>query len=205
MTITMLATRWSQLFPDADEAAVSSCFEELQQHYEESGRHYHTLEHIGDMLAAQQRYFPQATREQVLAIFLHDLVYDARRPDNEERSADLGHTMLTALGVSEVSAAKVTALIQCTKTHTASNAQEQEVCDLDLLSLGLPPSDYQENTKRIREEYAFATDEEWAQGRAEFIDRFLARPSIYATDQIKAAFEGDARRNLDHERSLLKY
>lgn len=203
MTFASLATRWAQLFPEADGDAVQSAFNQLQRDYEEAGRYYHTLEHVGQMLEAQERYFPHASREQVLAIFLHDIVYDARRPDNEERSADAGSTMIRSLGVSESVAAGVAALILCTKTHTASSEQESQLCDLDLISLGLSADEYQANTAAIRKEYRHASEAEWAQGRREFIDRFLARPQIYTTSEIRDEFESAARRNLDHERSLL--
>lgn len=203
MTIPALSRRWSQLFPETDQSVVQAAFHELQEHYEEEGRYYHTLDHIGQMLEAQERYFPRARREQILAIFLHDLIYDAERPDNEERSAEVGSAMIRPLNVPEASVAQVASLILCTKTHQATTAQEMELCDLDLYPLGIPAADYQANTTKVRKEYAFATDAQWAQGRTQFIDSFLARPFIYHNERVRADCEAAVRRNLAHERSLL--
>lgn len=203
MTIPALSRRWSQLFPGADQSAVQAAFHELQEHYEGEGRYYHTMDHIGQMLEAQECYFPWATREQILAIFLHDLIYNAERPDNEERSAEAGSAMIRSLGVQEASAAQVASLILCTKTHQATTTQEKELCDLDLYPLGIPAADYQANTAKVRMEYAFVTDAQWAQGRTQFIDSFLARPFIDHNERVRADCEAAVRRNLTHERSQL--
>ena len=62
---------------------------ELMRAYAAPGRHYHGLAHIEALLGlAQQHAAAIADRDAVeAAIRFHDAIYDARRKDNEERSA----------------------------------------------------------------------------------------------------------------------
>ena len=66
--------------------------------YAEPGRAYHNAAHVEDMLAAlhSRRVL---TPELALACWGHDLVYDARATDNEERSAVIFDDWLAAQGV----------------------------------------------------------------------------------------------------------
>jgi len=201
----LLMARWFALFPDASEDALLHSFNELRELYQQRGRFYHNFDHLGFMLTARQRFFPDATADVDKAIYGHDVVYEAHRHDNEERSAGAMGEIQRSLGDTEESITEVKRLIPLTQNHRVSvgDLSGQQLCDLDLLSLGLPAEEYQANTARIRKEYAFASDAEWAKGRKWFIDGFLAREAIYTTADIRAEFEAAARRNLAHERSLL--
>lgn len=202
----LLMARWFALFPAAGEDALLHSFNELRELYQQRGRFYHNFDHLDFMLAARQRFFPDARDDVDKAIYGHDVVYDAHRQDNEERSAGAMSEIQRSLGDTEASIIEVKRLIPITQGHRpkADDPSGQQLCDLDLLSLGLPAEEYQANTARIRQEYAFASDAEWAKGRKWFIDDFLAREAIYGTPDIRAEFEAAARRNLAHERSLLK-
>ena len=57
---------------------------DLTRRYAEPHRHYHTLEHVAGMLY-EGRAFP-LDDGQVLAVWFHDAVYDARRSDNRSRA-----------------------------------------------------------------------------------------------------------------------
>jgi predicted metal-dependent HD superfamily phosphohydrolase len=66
--------------------------EDLIAAYTAPGRHYHNLAHIEDCLALLARVDNLSEREHAIlteAIWWHDVVYDATRADNEERSAEL--------------------------------------------------------------------------------------------------------------------
>jgi len=65
--------------------------EQLIAAYTAPGRHYHNLAHIEDCLDALARVDLSSLEREILseAIWWHDVVYDATRPDNEELSAQL--------------------------------------------------------------------------------------------------------------------
>ena len=58
--------------------------------YDEPHRYYHNMDHIIGMLkmAKSEEYLDD---ELFLAIVFHDIVYDSRRNDNEERSSHMFH------------------------------------------------------------------------------------------------------------------
>lgn len=62
------------------EAITQRWLEQLHEPH----RHYHTLKHVKEML----RHYDGSSRELIAAIWLHDIIYDPRASDNEERSAD---------------------------------------------------------------------------------------------------------------------
>lgn len=79
----------------------------VQESYGAPTRHYHNLQHLHEMLAWLERAaavgalpspLPPAV---VLAVFFHDIVYDAQRHDNEEASALLAQRMLLEAGADE--------------------------------------------------------------------------------------------------------
>src|SRR5260370_33672763 len=72
-----------------DLALADLKFEEICKHYAEPGRFYHTLDHVQNVLEIVESLGshgrnPNAVK---LAGWLHDLIYDSRASDNEERSA----------------------------------------------------------------------------------------------------------------------
>ena len=92
--MTDLLTRWLRLLPGS-----AAAFADLAAHYGEPGRHYHTLDHIRAVLDRIDALWPDAPPALLLAAWLHDVVYDSRAADNEERSADYARAILPALGV----------------------------------------------------------------------------------------------------------
>lgn len=79
----------------------------VQESYGAPTRHYHNLQHLHEMLGWLERAAaagalpsPQPPAV-VLAVFFHDIVYDAQRHDNEEASALLAQRMLLEAGADE--------------------------------------------------------------------------------------------------------
>src|SRR5262245_19242521 len=73
----------------ASAAAAYAPFDALVAAYSEPARHYHNLEHLGEMFRVASRlatHADDATAVQ-LAIWFHDAIYDPRGKDNEARSA----------------------------------------------------------------------------------------------------------------------
>ena len=170
---------------------------DLTRRYTEAWRHYHTIEHVADMLQRGARL--ALSDEQILAIWYHDAVYVPDRPDNEEASAALAVEQLTRAGLADESIALVERIVLDTKTHEPSLVDSAAVIDLDLASLAAPWEGFCENRRRIRAEASFLDDAEFERRTEAFMQGMLARDRLFWTDWGRE-LEAAARRNL--ERSL---
>lgn len=139
----------------------------------EPHRHYHTLRHVQHMLA----HMPQdaATGELIAAIWLHDIVYDPRAADNEERSADQAEQDLAGSGLD---LSLVRDLIMVTKKHAPTSVPGLDLMsDLDLTILGEKPLRYKEYAAQIRLEYGHVPEADYRRGRAAILHH-LDRKSV---------------------------
>src|SRR5437773_1713312 len=100
MSRTMLAAavNWlwrSLLVPLVGESdAIDATFHDALRHYLEPGRHYHTIEHVHDVSSKVMTLADVGADDLTalnLAAILHDVIYDSRAKDNEERSAEYAH------------------------------------------------------------------------------------------------------------------
>ena len=171
----------------------SSTLIELTRRYCEPHRRYHGIQHIAAILAAARDL--ELSDAQVLAIWFHDAIYGPRSTSNERDSADLAERLLTRDGVDAATIDLVQRIVMDTVHHRPSCPESELVIDLDLSSLALPRRHYEANTVRIRAEYSHVTDEQFAQGRKQFIEGILARPRIYTT-VWGSQHEAPARTNL---------
>src|SRR5215467_12233913 len=73
--------------------------DELVRAYVAPERHYHNLAHIEDMLSLMRSCANTLSDLQSVeaAIWFHDAVYDTRRHDNEEKSAELAAERLAGV------------------------------------------------------------------------------------------------------------
>ena len=186
---------WVRLGARSDPAPVHAA---VLAHYAEPHRAYHTGEHIARTLGLLDGVRGRLRRpdEAELAVWLHDLVYDPRAADNEERSAEIGARWLAEGGVAPERAARLRALILATR-HAASPEEHDAryVVDADLSILGAPPHEFDRYEAQVRREYAFRSETEWREGRARLLRRFLAQPALFLTPEF-AGFEAPARANL---------
>src|SRR5882724_783363 len=92
--------------------------DELVRAYAAPERHYHNLTHIEAMLSLMRRFEDALSDPQSVeaAIWFHDAVYDTRRHDNEEKSADLAVDRLKQTTTGERSA-RIAAMIRATASH----------------------------------------------------------------------------------------
>lgn len=171
----------------------------LLARYEEPQRKYHTLQHLTECLAAFEtvQYLPVRAAEVEVALWFHDAIYEVKRSDNEEKSADWAKAELLAANAPPEIAARVHALIMATK-HTATPVEldEQVLVDIDLGVLGSSEARFSEYDRQIRAEYAFVPSLLFKQKRRDILLSFLGRPRIYSTSHFHAAYEAQARANL---------
>lgn len=181
-------------------------FSEVVERYLEPHRAYHSLEHVFECLRWFQmsRELAEHPPEVALALIYHDVVYDPRRVDNEERSAQMFRAHAHASGLPDSSIERVAALIEGTATHQARDADAALVNDIDLAVLGSSPRAFARYEERIRDEYAHVDELAFRAGREAVLRSFLESTSIYATPFFSKRLETQARRNLSRSLSALK-
>jgi predicted metal-dependent HD superfamily phosphohydrolase len=200
----MLENSWRSLVRRLGaEDAAEAVFEQLVRHYAVADRAYHNLGHVASVLQWIETLqgcaaCPDAVR---LAGWFHDVIYDPRLSDNEERSADYAGTALAELSVDPGLAKNVERLILLTKTHEVEphDRDGEVLLDADLAILGAPAAEYAEYARAIRQEYAWVPEDAYRSGRRAVLERFLQRPRLFHTPPLLATREATARSNLRAE------
>lgn len=181
--------------------------EMLELRWREPHRHYHGLRHLQECLArlAEVRALARDAEEVEAALWLHDAIYDARRDDNEARSAALARTMLEPKGVAPERIARIEGMILATR-HAApsADADTQLTCDIDLAILGADADRFDEYEREVRAEYAWVPMSIYRVKRGEILMRFLAAPRIYQTEHFHRLLNEAARDNLAHSLEVLR-
>lgn len=204
------------------EAQMKKWFATLQEHCWSSDRHYHTLKHVHSLLrvhhvdqvaAAAKRFNDTRTAVKIdAAIFFHDVIYDPKASDNEEKSAELWRKFSTEVKLLEPKEVEqVSAWILSTKKHGGhpSGLKESDpdlalFLDFDLSVLAAPEAEYKEYAAGIRAEYAHVPEEEYRKRRTEVLKGFLAAERLYLTEPFHRIFESKARGNITNEIQALE-
>jgi predicted metal-dependent HD superfamily phosphohydrolase len=170
-------------------------------------RRYHDLAHLAAVLGIVGRLAdaaddPAAVR---LAAWYHDVVYDPRRGDNEEVSAERARAGLRGL-VPVERVEEVVRLVLLTTGHDAApgDANGAVLCDADLAVLAGPPDAYAAYASAVREEYGHLTDAEFAAGRIAVLEHLLGLPTLFRLPAVAAEWTPRARANLTAELTLLR-
>jgi predicted metal-dependent HD superfamily phosphohydrolase len=198
---TLDQQRWLELWTrlGAQGSGVAT-FARLAAAYAESGRAYHTAEHIRDCLTELDltRDVAQHPDEVEAALWFHDAVYVPGASDNEEQSAGLARTTFLAGRVLQEVADRVAALVLATRHTTLPDlADEKLVCDIDLSILGRASDIFDEFERRIRREYAWVPEPVYRRERSAVLAGFLRRHTIFQTGSFRHRYELQARANLN--------
>ena len=173
-------------------------FGKIVQHYDEPHRRYHNQEHIAHCLA-EFRSAPKLTEnpaEVEMALWLHDVIYDPKRSDNEEKSVEFARALCRDAEAGDLFEDRVTQLILATKHYAApANQDARLVVDIDLAILGQSEERFWRYERQIREEYAFVPEDVFRAKRAEILEKFLEQQRIYGTDFFFSRYEERARQN----------
>jgi predicted metal-dependent HD superfamily phosphohydrolase len=177
-------------------------FASIVERYSCAGRVYHTLSHVKALITLDEELKAgEASDALMFAIWYHDIAYDTRRADNEEKSAELAGNALGRLGVPIGTINDVEKMILATKHHDAANLRSdgELFLDLDISILGAPPRLYKEYSSAIREEYEWVPWPIYRDGRSKILSGFVQRPSIFFTNRFNAKYENQARTNIEGE------
>jgi predicted metal-dependent HD superfamily phosphohydrolase len=179
---------------------------ELVRAYAAPDRHYHGLRHIEALLGLADACADAIADRDVVeaAIWFHDAIYDTRRHDNEDKSADLAAARLAGTAAPD-RIARIAAMIRATAGHHVPefvDAGAARDCalflDMDLEILGAPAAEFDAYERAVRCEYDWVAEPQWKLGRRAVLAGFLARPAIYAMARFRKSHEAAARRNLAH-------
>src|SRR5690606_10645286 len=179
---------------------------EINVAYSGPKRHHHNLQHLEFMF-----YEFDLVEDQVndkisfqLAIFYHDLVYNVKKKDNEEKSADLAFEQLLEMGYPAEKCNFVKSMIQATKRHEISANQDINLLlDIDMAVLGMDWVSYFKYTQHIRKEYKIYPEFIYRKGRREILNHFLEMDHLFKTKFYRDKFEEQARKNIAQELDLL--
>jgi len=166
-------------------------------------RAYHSFSHVEEVLG-HMAVVP-AWNDAVavsLAILFHDAVYEAGKPGNEARSAELARTLIARELPQHVARIeRVSELIMLTAQHgrLERHAVDEEAAlflDCDMAVLGSDAARYAEYERAIAEEYCALSPELFRAGRASFLRSLLAKPHIYLSPFFERRLDARARANL---------
>jgi predicted metal-dependent HD superfamily phosphohydrolase len=196
---------WAQLAGDSPTSRTE--WAAVVAAWSEPHRRYHDLRHLAAVLGlvgelAGAATDPDAVR---LAAWYHDVVYDPRRSDNEQVSAERARAGLRGL-VPEERVVEVVRLVLLTAGHDPApdDADGAVLCDADLAVLAGPPEAYATYASAVREEYGHLSDAEFTAGRTAVLEHLLALPALYRLPAVADEWTPRARANLAAELSLLR-
>jgi predicted metal-dependent HD superfamily phosphohydrolase len=195
-------TAWRALGVHAPDETL---LHDLVRRYAEPHRQYHTMQHLDECFAHFEllRDDAEQAAEIELALWFHDAIYDTRRDDNEERSAEWARSSALGAGSPPAAAERIRALILVTRHNALPQTLDERILvDVDLAILGADPSRFDEYETQVRAEYAWVPDDVFRRNRRSVLEAFARRPSIYSTARFASLFEAKARDNL--RRSIAK-
>ncbi|HIP50878.1 MAG TPA: hypothetical protein EYG94_02220 [Campylobacterales bacterium] len=180
-----------------DEALITVLWQEIEITHSQSTRYYHRLKHLEHIYKELETF--EITPLLEFAIFYHDIVYDAKRNDNERQSALVARERLEQLTVPQKLNEQVFQLIVETKIHNASSEENKLFLDADLSILGSKEKNYNKYIQNVRKEYAIYNDTTYFTGRRKVLEMFLEKERIYESEHFYDLYENKARKNLEQE------
>ncbi|GGB67729.1 hypothetical protein GCM10007424_04630 [Flavobacterium suaedae] len=189
-----------------DKNLISTLWIEIETNYTNSKRHYHTLLHLKNMCKELYECNDDINDWHTIlfSLFYHDIIYNASKKDNEEKSADLAIKRLQQINYTESKINVCHEAIVATKSHTLSNNNDINLfTDADLSILGYTWQEYEQYYKQVRKEYSIYPDFLYNPGRKKVLQHFLDMENIFKTEFFRSKYENTARNNISKELRLL--
>lgn len=201
-----LVDRWQTEWREVGASRVDEeLYARLVESYSEPHRRYHTIQHLEECFAHLDlaRSIAQHASEVELALWFHDAIYDTRRTDNEERSAEWARAAALASGLPIETAERIAGLVLATKHDAVPVGTDAGLLvDIDLAILGSETARFEGYEVQIREEYAWVPESLYQNARRKILQGFVSREQIYSTELFHAEYETRARENIN--RSLAR-
>ncbi|MBX2924155.1 MAG: hypothetical protein KF746_18285 [Chitinophagaceae bacterium] len=185
---------------------VNELWAEIEKNYSGRKRHYHTLQHLDNLLVQLTEVKGEIENwETVLfTLYYHDIIYSSLRFDNEEKSAELAEKRMKRISVPHNTIQLCKEQVLATKSHnTSADDDTNYFTDADLSVLGQDWETYSWYYKNVRKEYSIYPDFVYNPGRKKVLNHFLSMDRIFKTAFFYKRFEIQARQNLQKEIELL--
>lgn len=188
-----------------DSSLQENLWLEIKTYYTSKKRYYHNLSHLENLFSELFPIKEKLEDWEILqfSIFYHDIIYNASRNDNEEKSAILAIERLKEIGLPEDQILKCNHQILMTKSHEISDSDTNYFTDADLSILGKNWEIYSKYFQQIRNEYKIYPDFLYNPGRKKALSHFLKMDRIFKTDYFFEKYEIQARENLQKELEIL--
>src|SRR5258708_27992883 len=171
---------------------VQKLFQQVVKAYSAPGRHYHDMNHLYGVVSMwnDHKHLLKDADAIFFAAIYHDIIYNPKRADNEEKSKDffidkliscatLGSEML----VKAARAILATKHNEESKQYWYDDKDIQYLLDFDLEILGTRhESTYEWYRKGVRKEYSTYPLKVYKAGRKAVLESFLKRKQIYLTE-----------------------
>jgi predicted metal-dependent HD superfamily phosphohydrolase len=188
--------RWDRLCQALDVSAELR-FADIAVAYSEPQRGYHTAQHIDEclMLFDSIAHHLRDAALVELCIWMHDLVYEPKRTDNEQRSAQLAKEWFPNLSSERLE--KLNAYILATKHHEPCDDLDlQALLDIDLAILASEPTRFKQYNQQVRVEYTFVPWLVYIYKRKQFLQQLASRDRLFHHPALAPLLEAQARKNL---------
>ncbi len=172
----------------------------LEKAYSQKKRYYHNLTHLENMMLSFNKYQSeiQMKNEVCYAIFYHDIVYNAKKTDNELKSAEFALSILPKEVT--INRTLVFDMIVATKQHQQNeNKDTNWLIDFDLEILAKDWDNYKAYYEQIRKEYKIYPDFLYKPGRKKALQHFLESTNLFQTETYRTLYETKARENIRKE------
>lgn len=182
---------------------VDGYWQEIVRYYGAANRHYHNLDHLRNLFNLKDEYHEQLQDPQIVSwsIWYHDLIYNAKRKDNEQQSAQVARERLSESNLPSEKIDQVVQYIEATAHHLSVEAKGDLAffLDFDLAILGVDRTDYQHYAEAVRKEYRHIPGFFYRRGRKKVLRYFAEVEQLFRTPELRERFEGRARDNLAWE------
>ena len=185
-----------------DNRLINVLWTEIEKNHSSKKRHYHTLQHLENLLSQLTNVKKEIKNWETIlfTLYYHDLIYNATKSDNEEKSAELAEKRMKEISVSSEIIEQCKKQILATKSHHKSiDSDTNYFTDADLSILGSGWDTYQLYCKNVRKEYAIYPAFIYNPGRKKVLNHFLSMDRIFKTDFFYYKFETQAKQNLQQE------
>lgn len=179
---------------------------EIEKNYSSKKRHYHTLQHLDNLLGQLTEIKDEIRNWNIIlfTLYYHDIIYNSLKSDNEEKSAKLAEKRMSKISVPNDNIELCKNQILATKSHIKSTDNDTNYfTDADLSVLGQPWEVYSSYYKNVRKEYSIYPDFVYNSGRKKVLNHFLTMDRIFKTDFFYNKFETQAKHNLQIELVIL--
>ncbi len=179
-------------------------FDELEAHYLEPHRHYHTTDHIMfcldelDKVSADIKQTGAVLQQDAveLSIWFHDVVLEIPGANNEQKSAQLFLEVSDGRLDNDLRNRVHDAIIATTHKTSPDVLESQLTVDIDLSGLAQSWPEFFVDSRLVRAEFSHLSDKEFNVGQGKFMKSLLDRASIYSTEYFLGTHEATARKNV---------